>query len=128
MDNSIVPDGSVALRVRRILEDLAFLRAALVEGDAQTGAVPPVLELQLAAELKSSVDSIRQLLRLYMRARCSSEGVVPQQITDWYKMELAVEMLRLIRNRPTQTEAEGNVVEMIPSSTYPPFRHGDPHA
>ncbi|SRR5258708_40157508 len=128
MDNNTVPDESVAGRVHRILDDMAFIREALVAGDAQTGATPPALELQLAAELKSGVDSMRQLLWLYMRVRCSAEGTKPQQITDWYKMELAVEVLRLMRCRPTHAESQGNVVEMIPSSSHPPFRQGDPHA
>jgi len=132
MDNNNVADESVAGRVRRILDDMAFIRQALVAGDGQTrkleGKTPPPLELQAAAELKSGVDSMRHLLWLYMKARCAGIGTTPQQMTDWYKMELAMEMLRLMRNRPTRAEARGNVVEMIPSGGMPPFPQDDPHA
>jgi len=132
MDKNIVLDESVAGRVRRILDDMAFVRAALVAGDAQiratTGATPPPLELQLAAQMKSEVDSMRRLLWLYMKAQCGGAETPPQQIADWYKMELAVEMLRLMRGRPTRADVQGNVVEMIPSGSRPPFMLGDPHA
>jgi hypothetical protein len=128
MDNNIVRDESLAGRVRRILDDMAFVRAALVAVDAQTGATPPPLELQLAAQMKSGVDSMRQVLWLYMRARCGGAGTMPQQMTDWYKTELAAEMLRLMRSRPTRADVQGNVVEMIPFGSEPPFRQGEPHA
>jgi hypothetical protein len=132
MENNTLPDESVAVRVRRILDDMAHLRETLVAGDAAaratTGAAPPPLDMQLAAELKSAVDSTRQVLWLYMKWRCAGTGATPQQITDWYKMELAVEMLRLMRSRPTQAQAQGNVVEMIPSGIRPPAGQGGPHA
>lgn len=128
MDDNTVPDESVAGRVRRILDDMAFIRAALIAADAQTGAAPPPLELQRAAQLKSGIDSMRQILWLYMKARCAGTGTSPQQITDWYKMDLAVEMLRLMRSRPTRADVQGNVVEMIPSGSRPPSRQEDPHA
>lgn len=130
MDNNLMPEESVTARVRRILNDMTLLRQALMAGEAATrattGAAPPPLELHLAAELKSGVDSMRQALWLYMKWRCAGTGATPQQITEWYKMELAMEVLRMMRNRPTQTDARGNVVEMIPSGSRP--RPGDPHA
>ena len=128
MDNNSVADGSLAGRVRRILDDIAFVRAALLAGDAQTAAAPPPLELQAAARLKSGVDSMRQLLWLYMKARCGGAAATPQQITDWYRLELSAEILRLMRNRPKRADVQGNVVEMVPSGGMPPVGQGDPYA
>jgi hypothetical protein len=74
MSSTTVADQSVAERVRRILEDMAFIRASLVAGDGRTGPCAPPLELQMAAELKSGVDAMRHLLWLYMKARCAGVG------------------------------------------------------
>jgi hypothetical protein len=53
-----------------------------------------VLDLELAGELKSVVDAIRLLLWAYIQALSAQSGRAPAEVLSWYKMELAVEMLR----------------------------------
>lgn len=96
-------------RVRRTLEDLAAIQRSLVshaeefETVTETG---PLLDLELAAELKSVVDALRKLLWAYIQALSAKSGRKPQEILEWYKMELAVDMLRSARKRPASRPEE----------------------
>jgi len=56
------------------------------------------LDLELAVELKSVVDALRLLLSAYIQALSEQSGRPPEEVLSWYKMEMAVEMLRSIRN------------------------------
>jgi hypothetical protein len=49
--------------------------------------------------LKSVVDALRKLLWAYIQALSAKSGRRPQEILEWYKMELAVDMLRSARSR-----------------------------
>src|SRR5690242_10541808 len=89
-------------RVRRTLEDLGAIRQVLLT--SSENAVEPAedfqyLDLELAAELKSVVDAIRLLLWAYIQALSAKSGRSPAEVLSWYKMELAVEMLRSARTK-----------------------------
>ena len=94
------------MRVRRTLEDLAEIRESLVAAPATAGRKKEadlLLDLELASELKAVVDALRQLLWAYIQALSAKSGRHPREILDWYKMEIAVEMLRAIRGRTAST-------------------------
>ena len=57
------------------------------------------MDLELAAELKSVVDALRRLLWAYIRVLSTGSGRHPHEVLEWYKMEIAVDMLRSIRSR-----------------------------
>ena len=86
---------TLASRVRRTLQDLALIRQSVADmtshAQGQTSQVPkPALELELAAELKSVVDALRELLWTYVVALSAKSGRRPQEVVDWYHVELAV--------------------------------------
>ena len=94
---------SLAERVRRTLEDLAVIRQTLLNISGPSGAAgnsEQPLDLELAGELKSVVDALRLLLWGYIQALSANAGRAPEEVLSWYKMELAVEMLRSVRTRP----------------------------
>ena len=96
--------GNVDLstRVHRTLEDLAAIRQSLLTIPSQPAgtstASAQCLDLELAGELKSVVDALRLLLWAYIQALSTRSGRPPEEVLSWYKMELAVEMLRSVRN------------------------------
>jgi hypothetical protein len=103
---SKVPDKSdLSVRVRKTLEDLASIRQSLLAISPQDSASTSpedstqVLDLELAGELKSVVDALRLLLWAYIQALSTKSGRAPEEVLSWYKMELAVEMLRSVRGR-----------------------------
>jgi len=93
--------NNLSSRVRHTLEDLASIRQSLLSISDQTinsSEVPAqVLDLELAGELKNVVDALRLLLWAYIQALSSKSGRSPEEVLSWYKMELAVEMLRSAR-------------------------------
>jgi hypothetical protein len=105
-------------RVRRTLEDLALIRQSLQRTNSQpngaNGERNPVLDLELAAELKIVVDTLRELLWAYIAALSTKSGRRPQEVLEWYKMELAVEMLRNKNARAAISEG----AEAVGTSTF----------
>ena len=95
-------DETLSARVRRSLQDLAIIRSSLLtfpeESATDLSASRISLDLALASELKSVVDALRQLLWAYMQALSAKSGRAPREVLNWYKMEIAVEMLRSLRN------------------------------
>jgi hypothetical protein len=69
-----------------------------------------MLDLELAGELKSVVDALRLLLWSYIQALSAKSGRPVAEVLSWYKMELAVEMLRSVRGRPAAA-AEGCIAD-----------------
>ena len=68
------------------------------------------LDLELAGELKSVVDALRLLLWAYIQALSTKSGREPEEVLSWYKMELAVEMLRSVRKKPGQAR-QGSIAD-----------------
>ncbi len=103
MDNIRSAQEALSARVRRALDDMAAIRESLTGVIQQNGnkSEEPqnILDLELAAELKSVVDAMRQMLWAYIQALSAKSGRSPQQVMEWYKMELAVAMLRSARAR-----------------------------
>jgi hypothetical protein len=101
--------SDLSVRVRKTLDDLASIRQSLLAISDQNGAAPEdstqVLDLELAGELKSVVDALRLLLWAYIQALSTKSGRAPEEVLSWYKMELAVEMLRSVRGRPVAVPA-----------------------
>ena len=110
MEKEIYPAEGFPNQVRRTLEDLAMIRQSLLAGPDQNldrkkqGGL--LLDLELAAELKSVVDALRQLLWAYIQTLSAQSGRKPAEILEWYKMEIAVEMLRALRSREPVVDDE----------------------
>lgn len=101
--------GNLSSQVRQTLDGLAVIRQSLLEGAASQANTCDYLDLELAAELKSVVDEMRRLLWAYVQALSAQSGRAPEEVLSWYKMELAVEMLRSIR--PQRSASEGYISE-----------------
>ena len=103
MDNDNSAREILSTQVRRALADMAEIRHSLAEmPELEPGKLErrqEILDIELAAELKSAVDAMRQMLWAYVQALSAKSGRPPQEVMDWYKMELAVEMLRSVRSR-----------------------------
>ena len=99
-----IPDNDLSTRVRRSLQDMASIRQSLLDISEESSTVPSdpskCLDLELAGELKSVVDALRLLLWAYIKALSAKSGRAPAEVLNWYKMELAVEMLRSVGPRP----------------------------
>lgn len=97
------PEITLTERVRQTLEDLAVIRHALLNISDPSAKVEDIvaqgLDLELAGELKSVVDALRLLLWAYIQALSAKASRAPEEVLSWYKMELAVEMLRSVRHR-----------------------------
>ncbi|HEX4604342.1 MAG TPA: hypothetical protein VH724_10135 [Candidatus Angelobacter sp.] len=95
--------NNLSARVRRTLDDLAAIRQSLLTISDQavnsSENAAQILDLELAGELKNVVDALRLLLWAYIQALSNKSGRSPQEVLSWYKMELAVEMLRSVRGR-----------------------------
>jgi hypothetical protein len=96
--------NDLSARVRRTLQDMAAIRQSLLSISEEPPTVPAdpskCLDLELAGELKSVVDALRLLLWAYIKALSAKSGRAPAEVLNWYKMELAVEMLRSVGPRP----------------------------
>ncbi len=107
-------NNNLSARVRHTLDDLASIRESLLSiSDPRNSSseVPaPALDLELAGELKSVVDALRLLLWAYIQALSTKSGREPEEVLSWYKMELAVEMLRSVRKRPGQAR-QGSIAD-----------------
>jgi hypothetical protein len=107
-------NGNLSARVRHTLEDLAAIRQSLLAISDQPAnsseATAQMLDLELAGELKSVVDALRLLLWAYIQALSAKSGRPAAEVLSWYKMELAVEMLRSVRGRPAGA-AEGCIAD-----------------
>jgi hypothetical protein len=107
-------NDNLSTRVRRTLEDLASIRQSLLAiSDQQasaTGAPVQILDLELAGELKAVVDAIRLLLWAYIQALSVKSGRPAAEVLNWYKMELAVEMLRSVRGRSAPVQ-DGTIAD-----------------
>lgn len=103
------PSDDFSARIRRTLDDLAIIRQTLLAGtDLAAGSTEPSalsLDLELASELQSVVDALRRLLWAYIQALSSKSGRSPDEVLNWYKMELAIEMLRSVRARGKELAA-----------------------
>jgi hypothetical protein len=115
--SSKVPDkNDLSVRVRKTLEDLASIRQSLLAISPQDSASTSpedstqVLDLELAGELKSVVDALRLLLWAYIQALSTKSGRAPEEVLSWYKMELAVEMLRSVRGRTVAIPARSGSI------------------
>jgi hypothetical protein len=100
--------SDLSVRVRHTLDDLAAIRESLLavsdQAIASSDIQGQVLDLELAGELKSVVDALRLLLWAYIQALSAKSGRAPEEVLSWYKMELAVEMLRSASGRPGATK------------------------
>ena len=110
--------NSLSSRVRHTLEDLAVIRQSLLAVSDQTvesaDASSQTLDLELAGELKNVVDALRLLLWAYIRALSSKSGRSPEEVLSWYKIELAVEMLRSARrSAPEGSETIADFERMV---------------
>ncbi len=107
MNNFGSAQDALSARVRRALDDMAAIRDSLTGAIQQDGTKTEepqnILDLELAAELKSVVDAMRQMLWAYIQALSAQSGRSSQQVMEWYKMELAVAMLRSARARSLNT-------------------------
>src|SRR4029077_675227 len=96
--------NDLSTRVRRTLQDMAAIRRSLLDISEESSNAPAdpskCLDLELAGELKSVVDALRLLLWAYIKALSAKSGREPAEVLNWYKMELAVEMLRSAGPRP----------------------------
>ncbi|HEV3038630.1 MAG TPA: hypothetical protein VHA33_12720 [Candidatus Angelobacter sp.] len=103
MDKTSSAREALSIQVRRALADMAEIRQFLIEmPEPEPGKQEKrqdILDIELAAELKSAVDAMRQMLWAYIQALSVKSGRSPQEVMEWYKMELAVEMLRSVRSR-----------------------------
>jgi hypothetical protein len=112
--------SDLSIRVRKTLDDLASIRQSLLAISAQDSSSPSVrapsdnsaqvLDLELAGELKSVVDALRLLLWAYIQALSTKSGRAPEEVLSWYKMELAVEMLRSVRGHPVAVPARSGSI------------------
>lgn len=112
-----VENENLSTRVRRALEDLAEIRQSLLSAaePSDTGAGQS-LDLELAGELKSMVDGLRRLLWAYIEALSARSGRAPHEVLSWYKMELAVEMLRSLRPRSPSGQAPTSELDQLINS------------
>ena len=103
MENQTSPPENFTNHVRSTLEDLTLIRQSLLTGpDQDTDRRKPgslLLDLELASELKAMVDALRTLLWAYIQTLSAQSGRQSAEILEWYKMEIAVEMLRALRGR-----------------------------
>ena len=103
MEKQTSPAENFTNHVRSTLEDLIMIRQSLlIDPDQDTDRRKPgglLLDLELAAELKAAVDALRKLLWAYIQTLSAQSGRQPAEILEWYKMEIAVEMLRAVRGR-----------------------------
>ena len=110
----------LSAKVRRALEDLAEIRQSLLAvSDAPDAEAQPsgqCLDLELAGELKSVVDGLRRLLWAYVEALSARSGRAPHEVLSWYKMELAVEMLRSIRPQSVGGQPPASNLEQLINS------------
>jgi hypothetical protein len=108
MENAGQSSMTLSDRVRGTLKDLELIQVSLTEisGDDKGAEASLPLDLQLAAELKSVVDALRKLLWAYITALSAKSGRQPHEVLEWYKLELAVEMLRNTAARPAALKAE----------------------
>jgi hypothetical protein len=128
-------DEKLSARVRRTLADLAIIReslTALSEEQARDAAAVSrqCLDIELAGELKSVVDALRQLLWAYIKALSTTSGRTPYEVLNWYKMEIAVDLLRSLRNRSNDPDrALGRFEELVNSTLMISSQHAknDPH-
>lgn len=120
MDN-ITVNNQLPTRVRRTLEDMAAIRHSLLASSEAPADAPnqnsQCLDLELAAELKSVVDALRLLLWAYIKALSTKSGRAPAEVLNWYKMELAVEMLRGVRGRSAFPEGCISSFEQLVNET-----------
>jgi hypothetical protein len=111
---------NLSTRVRRVLEDLTGIRQSLLSMSEQPGgeasSCDQCLDLELAGELKSNVDALRRLLWAYIEALSAKSGRDPLEVLSWYKMELAVEMLRSVRPRSVSELAPPSELQQLINS------------
>jgi hypothetical protein len=111
---------NLSTRVRRVLEDLTGIRQSLLSMSEQPGGEASsrdqCLDLELAGELKSNVDALRRLLWAYIEALSAKSGRDPLEVLSWYKMELAVEMLRSVRPRSVSELAPPSELQQLINS------------
>jgi hypothetical protein len=104
MNNNGGDNSLLSTPTRQVIEDLAALGQSLLAISEQSGKDPSAsntnVDLELASELKSVVDALRMLFCAYAKALSAKSEQTPREVLSWYKMQLAVEMLRTMRARP----------------------------
>ncbi|SRR5882724_4560972 len=109
----------LSAKVRRALDDLAEIRQSLLsmaEPGVEVQASGQCMDLELAGELKSVVDGLRRLLWAYIEALSAKSGRAPYEVLSWYKMELAVEMLRSLRPQSSAGQPPASDLEQLINS------------
>jgi hypothetical protein len=97
MKNQRQSQEDLSQRLQRTLQLAEIPKSWTTEpANGQPGAL---LDRELATELQAVVDVLRQVLRAFITELSARSGRQPQEVLDWYKMELAVEMLRDRRAR-----------------------------
>jgi hypothetical protein len=116
-----INENDLSARVRRSLQDMACIRQSLLDIAEESPNAPSdpskCLDLELAGELKSVVDALRLLLWAYIKALSAKSGRAPAEVLNWYKMELAVEMLRSVGPRPPSSPGCISVFENLVTHT-----------
>ncbi|HEV3317038.1 MAG TPA: hypothetical protein VG488_08725 [Candidatus Angelobacter sp.] len=119
MDNYNSSQEIFSIQVRRALDDMEAIRHSLTGAVEQDSGMQEgqqnILDIELAGELKSVVDAMRQLLWAYIQALSAKSGRTPQHVMERYKMQLAVEMLRSVRSRNV-SPAPANLHQVEPWS------------
>lgn len=105
-----VPTSEIlSQRVHRTIDDLAVIRQSLLKSNAPANSAnpdcDPMLDLELAAELKSLLDTLREHLWSYIVTLSAKPGCCPQDVLKRYKMELAVDLLRNANTLAVGSEA-----------------------
>lgn len=128
------PGNNLSERVRHTLDDLAGIRESLLSisnpKNNLSQAPAQALDLELAGELKSVVDALRLLLWAYIQALSAKSGRDPEEVLSWYKMELAVEMLRSAGKSSAETR-KGSIADfermvnqtLSAAAKVPDFKH-----
>ena len=129
VDTSCASDN-LSIRVRRTLDDLAVIRHDLlaISKESTADGSAQCLDLELAGELKSVVDAIRLLLWAYIKALAGKSGRDPAEVLSWYKMDLAVEMLRSLRNRNAQTPDSDSRFQHLVNQALETVAHSGDHS
>jgi hypothetical protein len=125
-------DEKLSSRVRRTLADLAVIRQSITaisedQGSDTASASRMCLDIELAGELKSVVDALRQLLWAYIQALSAKSGRPPHEVMNWYKMEIAVDLLRSLRKGSNDPDrAMGQFEQLVNGSLMVTSQHTIP--
>jgi hypothetical protein len=128
MSNNGGNNNHLSALFSRALEDLTELGQSLLAVSEESGRQAPLsdmnLDYELAGELKSVVDALRMLFCAYAKALSAKSEPTPREVLSWYKMQLAVEMLRSMRARPAfETESISEFERLMNGAIVVASRH-----